>query len=182
MILVIGAGQAGLAAGRELRMAGHDVLLLEAHPRLGESWRRRRESLRLFTPASLSALPGLPMPGADRYPGKDEVADYLRAYAAHFELPVRLGTTVSLLRTADGRTIAPWSVIWATGYRPDYRWLRVPGALAGGLPRHSEGISPVPGLAYLGLPFRRCRGSALLGWVGEDAAPVARGLEGRRRR
>src|SRR5690606_13769419 len=77
VIVVIGAGQAGLAAGRELRAAGHDVLLLDAHDRIGESWRRRWDSLRLFTPARFSALPGMPFPGPpDRYPGKDEVADY----------------------------------------------------------------------------------------------------------
>ena len=63
MIIVIGAGQAGLAIGRELRRAGHDILLLDAHHRIGESWRRRWDSLRLFTPASLSALPGMPFPG-----------------------------------------------------------------------------------------------------------------------
>jgi putative flavoprotein involved in K+ transport len=333
VIIVIGAGQAGLAAGRALRLAGHDVLLLDAHPQLGESWRRRWDSLRLFTPARMSALPGMPFPGPENhYPGKDEVADYLQAYATRFELPVHLATTVTQLRltpdegfeaitshgtfTGDGvvvatgpfqqphipdlpippeivslhsaayrnpehlpdgpvlvvgggnsgvqiaaelaatrpvtlalgkrqpvlpqriggtdiftwlqalglvrapvtgrlgrlvrnrdpliglgprglrrlgvrivdritaadgtrlrsdtgETIAPSAVIWATGYRPDYRWMHIPGALAGGLPLHTGGISPVPGLAYLGLPFQRNRGSALLGWVGEDAATVA---------
>jgi len=333
MIIVIGAGQAGLAIGRELRRAGHDILLLDAHHRIGESWRRRWDSLRLFTPASLSALPGMPFPGpGHHYPGKDEVAGYLQAYAARFELPVQLGTTVTelrrganggfevatshgtltadgvvvatgpfqlphvpdlplppeivslhsadyrnpaqlpdgpvlvvgggnsgmqiaaelaatrpvtlaigerqpvlpqricgldvftwlqalglirapaagrlgrlvrdhdpliglsprglrrlgvrivdritavdgaRLRTATGQAITASAVIWATGYRSDYRWIRIPGALAGGFPVHSAGISPVPGLAYIGLPFQRNRGSALLGWVGEDAALVA---------
>ncbi|MEV0202981.1 NAD(P)-binding domain-containing protein [Nonomuraea sp. NPDC050691] len=74
-----------------------------ARPAAGRHiWRRRWDSLRLFTPARLSALPGMPWSGADRYPGKDEVADYLQAYAAHVELPVQLGATVSLLRPAPG--------------------------------------------------------------------------------
>ncbi|NUR30924.1 MAG: NAD(P)-binding domain-containing protein [Catenulispora sp.] len=333
MIIVIGAGQAGLAAGRELHLAGHEVMLLEAHSQVGESWRRRWDSLRLFTPARLSALPGLPLLGADRYPGKDEVADYLQAYAARFQLPVRLDTAVSLLRrdpggrfeavtnngvftadgvvvatgpfqrphipvlrlapeivslhssdyrnpgrlpdgpvlvvgggnsgvqiaaelaadrpvtlavgkrqpvlpqrlfgtdiftwlqalgvvrapitgrigrvirnrdpligmgpkalrrlgvrivdrvvsaegpglrTANGQAVSASTVIWATGYCPDYGWLRIPGSLADGMPVHTGGISPVPGLTYIGLPFQRNRGSALLGWVGHDAALVAR--------
>ncbi|MEV5561233.1 NAD(P)/FAD-dependent oxidoreductase [Nonomuraea wenchangensis] len=325
-----------------MRLAGHDVLLLlEAHPRLGESWRRRWDSLRLFTPARLSALPDLPLPGGDRYPGKDEVADYLQAYAAHFELPVQLGTTVTelrrtgsggfeavtdsgiytgdgvvvatgpfqqrhipdlplppevvslhsadyrnpaqlpdgpvlvvgggnsgvqiaaelaatrpvtlaldkrqpvlpqrvfgtdiftwlqalgavrapvtgrigrmirnrdpligmgpkalrrlgvrvvdrvvaaegpRLRTATGQVVSASAVIWATGYRPDYGWLRIPGALADGMPVHTGGISPVPGLTYLGLPFQRNRGSALLGWVGDDAAWVAEAYTAHRTR
>jgi putative flavoprotein involved in K+ transport len=333
VIVVIGAGQAGLAAGRELRAAGHDVLLLDAHDRIGESWRRRWDSLRLFTPARFSALPGMPFPGPpDRYPGKDEVADYLQAYAARFDLPVRLRSpvtelrrggngsfeavtgqgvvtaagvvvatgpfqrpyipdvplppgavslhsadyrdpdrlpdgpvlvvgsgnsgvqiaaelaatrpvTLSLgrrqpvlpqrvagtdiftvlqalgiirapvtgpfgrfvrrrdpligmgprglrrlgvrtvgrvvaadgprLRTADGEAVAPAAVIWATGYRSDFGWIRVPGAVTDGRPVHRAGISPVPGLTYVGLPFQRNRGSALIGWVGEDAALIA---------
>ncbi|MFI6501177.1 flavin-containing monooxygenase [Nonomuraea typhae] len=333
MIIVIGAGQAGLAAGRELRVAGRDVLLLEAQSRLGETWRRRWDSLRLFTPARFSALPGLSFPAAPgHYPGKDEVAAYLEVYAAHFDLPIRLGSPVTRVRrtedglfevqvgsgtasasgvvvatgpfqrpyvpdlvlpetinvlhssayrnpdqlpdgpvlvagagnsgvqiaaelaatrtvtlaaggrqvvmpqrvmgadifmwlsvsglvrapvsgvagrwmrkrdpligmgprrlrrrgvrvtgrvvrvdgrfvcTADGQRLAPATVIWATGYRSDYSWLQVAGALSDGLPVHQEGVSPIPGLVYAGLPYQRSRGSALLGWVGEDAARVA---------
>ncbi|WP_219825653.1 flavin-containing monooxygenase [Nonomuraea typhae] len=334
MIIVIGAGQAGLAAGRELRLAGHEVLLLEARSRLGETWRHRWDSLRLFTPARFSALPGLPFPAAPgHYPDKDEVAAYLEVYAAHFGLPIRLGSPVTRLRrtadglfevqvgrvddrftasgvlvatgpfqrphvpdlalpetitglhssayrgpaqlpdgpvlvagagnsgvqiaaelaatrtvtlaaggrqavapqrvmgadiftwlslsglvrapvsgavgrwmrkrdpligmgprhlrrrgvrvtgrvvsvdgrfvrTADGQRLAPAVVIWATGYRSDYSWLQVAGALSDGLPVHEEGVSPIPGLVYAGLPFQRSRGSALLGWVGEDVARV----------
>ncbi|MFB9469703.1 NAD(P)/FAD-dependent oxidoreductase [Nonomuraea salmonea] len=339
MITVIGAGQAGLAVGRELRLARHDVLVLEAHSRVGESWRRRWDSLHLFTSARLSSLPGLPLPGdGGRYPHKDEVAAYLETYATHFDLPIRLGTPVRQLRrakdgtfeavtdhdtytaegvvvatgpfqrphipglplppdivavhsahyrspsqlpdgpvlvagggnsgmqiaaelcadrqvtvalgtrkpalpqrvlgrdlfawlelagvvrapvtsrlgrlvrrrdpligtgpeqlrrlavrvvdrivsvegnrfrTAEGETVTPSAVIWATGYRPDYRWMRIPGALDGDVPLHIGGISPVPGLTYVGLPFQSSRGSALLGWVGEDAARVAQSYPSR---
>lgn len=329
-ILIIGAGQAGLATGYQLRRAGHEVRLLDGRARVGDSWRERWDSLRLFTSARHSSLPGLafPAPG-NHYPARDEVADYLATYAKHFELPVeqdaqvrslrrtsdgfvavtdrgthhapavvvatgpfhtpfvpkmhrqipslhssdyrspeslpdgpalvvgggnsgvqiaaelaasrpvtislgkpqpvmpqrilgsdvfswlnalgivrapvtgRLGqrvqardpligvgprglrrrgvrvvdriveTTGPTLRTAQGEQVTPSVVIWATGYRPDHSWIQVPGALAGSRPVHEGGISPVSGLYYVGLPFQRSRGSALLGWVGEDAAQVA---------
>lgn len=317
--------------GYELRRAGHEVQLLDGRARVGDSWRERWDSLRLFTSARHSSLPGLafPAPGS-RYPARDEVADYLATYAKHFELPVEhdaqvrslrrtsdgfvavtdggvhhapavvvatgpfhtpfvpqmhlqvpslhssdyrspeslpdgpalvvgggnsgvqiaaelaasrpvtislgarqpvmpqrilgsdvfgwlnalgivrapvtgwLGrrvqardpligmgprelrrrgvrivdriveTTGRTLRTALGEEVTPSVVIWATGYRPDYSWMQVPGALADSRPVHEGGISPVSGLYYVGLPFQRSRGSALLGWVGEDAAPLAR--------
>ena len=75
------------------------------------------------------------------------------------------------LNTADGHGITPATVVWATGYRPDYSLLDIPDAIgANGWPRHTQGVSTVPGLYFLGLPFERNRGSALLGWVGRDAA------------
>ena len=102
-VLVIGGGQAGLVAGHYLRRTGLEFAILDAGPRVGDAWRRRWDSLELFTTARYSALPGLPFPGdPEHFPGKDEVADYLESYAQAFELPVHVGTRVSGLRRSDG--------------------------------------------------------------------------------
>src|SRR5690349_11153561 len=94
-VLVIGAGQAGLALGHWLARTGATFLLLDAGPEIGHSWRSRWDSLRLFSPAQYDSLPGFPFPAlADTHPTKDEVADYLAAYAARFALPVRLNSPV----------------------------------------------------------------------------------------
>jgi putative flavoprotein involved in K+ transport len=336
-VLVIGAGQAGLALGHHLAARGADFLLVDAGPEIGSSWRNRWDSLRLFSPAQYDSLPGLPFPApADTHPSKDDVADYLAAYARHFALTVRLNTPVARLhrdadgaftattptgtlrarqvvvatgpfqiphipalaaqldpgvpqlhsaeyrnptqvpgagrvlvvgaansglqiaaelgatqpvtvavgtrptelpqriagrdlffwlsksgfftvpvhtrvarrlrargdivigtrsrtlrrrgidfrprltdlagRTAtfaDGSTAAVDAVVWATGYRPDHSWLHVPGVVVDGQVRHEGGITDVPGLYFLGLPWQTCRGSALLGFVGADAATLA---------
>lgn len=93
--VVIGAGQGGLAAGHYLKRAGRDFVVLDAHPRVGDAWRNRWDSLRLFTPNRYDALPGLPLPGPPQaFPGKDAMADYLESYAEHFQLPVRSSVTV----------------------------------------------------------------------------------------
>src|SRR3954449_3730725 len=92
-VLVIGAGQAGLALGHHLARRGADFLLLDAGPEVGHSWRSRWDSLRLFSPAEYDSLPGMPFPApAGSHPTKDEVADYLHTYATHFRLPVRLNS------------------------------------------------------------------------------------------
>ena len=102
-VLVIGGGQAGLAAGHYLRESGLEFAILDAGSRVGDAWRQRWESLELFTTARYSALPGLRFPGEqERFPGKDEVADYLESYARAFELPVHLDTRVTALRRSDG--------------------------------------------------------------------------------
>ena len=107
LVLVIGSGQAGLAAGYHLRRAGLPFLIVDAHPRIGDSWRKRYESLTLFTPRQFSALPGLPLAGnREQYPGRDEFAGYLETYAAHFSLPVRSGARVARLTQADGAFLA----------------------------------------------------------------------------
>ncbi|NEM05586.1 flavin-containing monooxygenase [Geodermatophilus normandii] len=332
-VAVIGAGQAGLALGHHLARRGADFLLLDAGPEVGHSWRSRWDSLRLFSPAEYDSLPGLPFPApAGTHPTKDEVADYLAAYATHFRLPVRLDSPVLRLhrdtdgsftattptgmvrarqvvvatgpfqtphvpalvgrlhplvpqlhsagyrnptqlpgggrvlvvgaansglqiaaelaatrpvtvavgtrptelpqriagrdlffwlttsgfftvpahtriarrlrargdlvigtrsrdlrrrgidfrrrltdlagRTAhfaDGSTVDVDAVVWATGYRPDHSWLHVPGVVVDGSVRHTAGVTDVPGLYFLGLPWQTCRGSALLGFVGADA-------------
>jgi putative flavoprotein involved in K+ transport len=336
-VLVIGAGQAGLAVGWHLREQGiTSFLLLDAGPEVGHVWRSRWDSLRLFTPAEYDALPGMPFPAAaGTYPTKDDVADYLRGYAAAFELPVRLNTCViRLTKTGDtfhadtstgpitasqvviatgpfqtpvvpplarhlaadvvqlhsadyrspgqlpdgpvlvvgagnsglqiaaelassgrpvtvavgtrpptlpqrllGRDLFWWltrlglltktadsrlarrlqkkgdlvigtrwrdlarlgiqvqprlddvdvttamfadgsvtqvaAVVWATGFRPDYSWLDIPGALVDDAVANQRGVTAVPGLSVLGLPWLHTRGSALLGYVKDDAAWLA---------
>ena len=103
-VVVVGAGQAGLAAGHFLAEAEVPFAVLEAADRLGESWRNRWDSLELFTPARFSGLPGMAFPGElSRYPLKDEVVAFLRDYAERFALPVRFGQRVTALsRSADG--------------------------------------------------------------------------------
>jgi putative flavoprotein involved in K+ transport len=319
-------------------------LLVDGGPEIGHSWRTRWDSLRLFTPAEYSALPGMAFPAAaGTYPGKDQVADYLNAYAAGFELPVMLNTRVenvdqthagpgsSLFRvetsqgtlwarqvvvatgpfqlphrpsfgsTFDesitqlhsaayrnpaslpagkvlvvgagnsglqialevarthevhlavgmkqttvpqrplGRDLFWWltrtrligrpatspvaallrrrgelvigttwndldaagvnvhtrltrpdsrsagftdgmavddvaAVVWATGFRSDYSWLNIPGVWSGTQVHHTRGRTNAPGLWFIGLPWQHTRGSALLGFVGDDAAWVAAGI------
>ncbi|PYI57122.1 flavin-containing monooxygenase [Paenibacillus flagellatus] len=78
----------------------------------------------------------------------------------------------------DGRVLRADNVIWATGFRSDYRWIRIPAAFDdNGAPIHRNGVSPVEGLFFLGLPWQSCRGSALMGWVAEDARRLAQSLE-----
>ena len=290
--VIIGGGQAGLALGYYLQRAGRRFTVVEAAGVLGNSWRRRWDSLTLTTPRREDALPGMPFPGHSRgLPSKDEVADYLEAYARRFHLPAELGSPVMSVRhdlsdgfavetgllelsarqvvvatgyskpilprfasrldprvhqlhsdryrnpgsvpggrvvvvggdrtaveiaeelatagrqvslsvpgigtalregsvrvervgrvvDADGDQVVLVTgerldvdgVVWATGYRPHYPWLHLPVLDEFGAPVHVEGITDVPGLAFLGLPGQRTRASALLGGVGRDAALLA---------
>jgi putative flavoprotein involved in K+ transport len=334
-VVVVGGSQAGLAMGWHLARHGLRFLVLEAAPEVGQVWRSRWDSLKLFTPAQYDALPGMAFPApADTYPTKDPVADYLQAYAAAFDLPVRLNakgtelreigdgfevrtddatyqarqvvvatgpfqvpfvpppaakldpsvtqvhsadyrnpqalpagpvlvvgggnsgfqiaeelaatrtvdlsiattypmlpqrlrgrdlfwwlTRLGLMRVtvdsrlgrrashrefvigtnrkrleragvrfrprlvdAEGRTVrfADHSlvedvgvVVWATGYRPDYAWIDIPGVVREGHVVHRRGVTEVPGLYFLGLSWQHTRGSALLGFVNDDAAYLA---------
>jgi putative flavoprotein involved in K+ transport len=97
-VLVVGAGQAGLAVAYHLRRAGLRILLIDAASEIGATWRNRWDSLTLFTPAQYDGLPGMAFPApADTYPTRTQVADYLQAYATRFELPVLLDTPVTHL-------------------------------------------------------------------------------------
>lgn len=96
-VIIIGAGQSGIAMSHQLRSKGiKNHIIIDAQKHVGDSWRLRYKSLVLFTPRSYSALPGLEMKGdPDSYPTKDEVADYLEDYVAHFNLPHEMNTAVT---------------------------------------------------------------------------------------
>ena len=334
-VVVIGAGQAGLAIGSFLKLQGRRFVILDSADSIGAAWRTRWDSLTLFTPRRYSGLPGVPFPGdPEGYPSRDEVIAYLEQYAQTFDGPIELNSRVRRLGSegarflidADGRTITAdqvvvatgpfqmpfvpefanmlasdvfqvhsteyrkpsdvpegivvvvgggntgfqiakelasthkvclavgsrqtplpqrflgrdlfwWltktgvlnktvesrlgrklrhrdtligssprelrrrygvelkpravdaservvrfedgselevdALIWATGYRPDYSWIEVPVFDPDGRLRHRRGVTDVPGLHFLGLTWQHTRGSALIGWVKEDAAFIA---------
>jgi putative flavoprotein involved in K+ transport len=335
-VVVVGAGQAGLAMGYFLGRQGRRVVILERAGQIAPAWRERWDSLTLFTPRRYSGLPGLRFPGdPDGYPTRDEVIAYLDCYAETFELPIELNSEVKRFDLGDdgrfrlevdGRTITAdqvvvatgpfqtpyvpklaerladdvfqthavgyrrpdevppgtvpvvgggntgfqiakelsgthtvvlsigsrqtplpqrllgrdlfwWltkarildktvesrlgrklstretligssprelkkrygvelkprvvdadshtvrfedgselevsAVIWATGYRPDYSWIKQPIFDEDGRLRHRRGATDVPGLYFLGLTWQYTRGSALIGWVKDDAEFIA---------
>ncbi len=102
-VLIVGAGHGGLAVAHDLLRSGREVVLVDAHARIGDAWRLRWDSLRLFTPRDLNGLPGIRFPaGGDPFPNKDEVADYHERYAHEMRFPRRLGTAVSALQGTAG--------------------------------------------------------------------------------
>jgi putative flavoprotein involved in K+ transport len=334
-VVVVGGSQAGLAMAWHLTRQHLRFTVLDAAPEIGRTWSSRWDSLKLFTPTQHDALPGMAFPGPpDTYPGKDAVAGYLQAYAAAFDLPVRLNARVTGLsrtaegfeirtqdevfrarqvvvaagpfqvpfvppaaqrlddsvtqlhsaayrnpqalppgpvlvvgggnsgfqiaeelaaagrpvdlsigaklpvlpqrlagrdlfwwltrlglmrvsvesrlgrrmssrdfiiggsrrrlkaagvrfrpavaaadgrgvRFADGTSLDVQVVIWTTGYRPDFSWIGIPGVTRDGQVTHRRGVTGVPGLYFLGLSWQHTRGSALLGFVHDDAAHLA---------
>jgi putative flavoprotein involved in K+ transport len=337
-VIVVGAGQAGLAIGFLLARQGRRFAILEAADSVGAAWRERWDSLALFTPRRYDALPEMSFPGdPDGYPTRDEVVAYLTAYADEYRLPVILGSAVDsltridggfqvksggrtltadqvvvatgpfqrpftptltgelssevvqlhstsyrhpqdvpagsvlvvgggntgfqiaaelsathsvhlsvgsrqtplpqkiwgrdlfwwltrtgLLKTtvdsrvgrrlseqdtligssprqlrrlgvdlhpravsvsgntvgfSDGTDVSVDAVVWATGYRPDYAWIDAPVLNSDGRVRHHRGVTDLPGLYFLGLYWQHTRGSALLGWVKDDAEYIARQIQ-----
>jgi putative flavoprotein involved in K+ transport len=338
-VVVVGAGQAGLAIGYFLRRQRRHFVIFDRADSIAAAWRERWDSLTLFTPRRYNGLPGLPFPGdPDGYPSRDEVIAYLERYAQTVELPVELNSNVRKLtvegksfrlevdgrsvtadqvivatgpfqtpyvpdlagrlapevfqthstgyrkpfdvpegtvlvvgggntgfqiakelsethkvylsigsrqtplpqrvlgrdlfwwltksrllnttvesrlgrrlqhretligssprelrqrygvelkprvvdasgrgvRFADGSQLQVDAVIWATGYRPDYSWIHLPVLEPDGRLRHKRGVTEVPSLYFLGLTWQHTRGSALLGWVKEDAEYIAAQIE-----
>ena len=122
--VIIGAGQAGLAAGYYLAQRDRQFVILDSIGRIGDNWRCHYDSLRLYSPAKTASLPGMRFPAAPMdYPTKDQMADFLEAYATRFELPVRCGTRVQGIRRdnggyqvhTDGRTLTCRNVVVASG-------------------------------------------------------------------
>ncbi len=340
-VIVIGGSQAGLAIGYHLARRGARFAILDVGPDIGHAWSSRWDSLKLFTPARYSGLPGMAFPAPeDTYPSKDDVGSYLTSYASSFDLPVKLNAKVVsleqtgdkyLVRTADGvfgadqvvvatgpfqipfvppivdepdgevfqihsagyrnpdqvpggevlvvgggnsgfqiaeelsatrrvtlavgqrvpalpqrllgKDLFWWlsgvgfmrlstdsrlgrkaskrdvligssprkirrsgvtlrsrltkvvgrrayfdggseqdvdAIVWATGYRSDFSWIDIPAVKGpdGGIV-HSRGVTAAPGVFFIGLPWQHTRGSALIGFVKDDAAFIARRLEGR---
>jgi putative flavoprotein involved in K+ transport len=104
--VVIGGGQAGLAMGYYLAQQDRDFVIVDSGDQVGDAWRHRWDSLRLFSSYRYSSLPGMPFPESDDdFPTKDEMADYLETYAARFDLPVRRDTTIELLTRNDARYV-----------------------------------------------------------------------------
>jgi len=125
--VVIGGGQAGLAIGYYLTQQKRNFVILDTHGRAGDSWRKRWDSLRLFTPTGFNDLPGMPFPkSAARFPTKDEMADYLESYAARFQFPMLFNMKVDeLARDGDSYLISAGAlhlkannVVVATGAYP----------------------------------------------------------------
>ncbi len=123
-VIVVGGGQAGLALGYHLAKHGRDFTILEAGSEPASAWRERWDSLKLFTSARYDGLPGMDFPGdPDRYPTRDEVADYLIEYARRFDLPVELNSRVNAVRRQgdrylvelEDRTYEARQVVVATG-------------------------------------------------------------------
>jgi putative flavoprotein involved in K+ transport len=132
-VVVIGAGQSGLAAARALLEHNVATIVLEARDRAAGSWPHYYDSLQAFSPAGFNSMPGMPFPGdQDRYPSRDEVADYLESYAAALGVEIRTGTQVAtinqedggfVVRTADGCRQRAAGIVAASGsftnpYRP----------------------------------------------------------------
>ena len=122
--VVIGGSQAGLAVGYHLRRQGLQFVILDDNERIGDAWWKRWDSLHLFTPGRYNNLPGMPFPGRpSSYPSKDEIADYLEAYARRFDLPLRTAVRVDRLsKVGDGfevvcgkDTLSAENVVVATG-------------------------------------------------------------------
>jgi len=174
--VVIGGGQAGLSVGYHLARRGIRFTILEARARVGDSWRERWDSLRLFTPARFDGLDGFPFPAdGNAFPTKDEMAAYLEAYAARFSLPVRTGVRVdrvsraedgTLLVSAGHRRIVARNVVVAMA---DFQRPRIPPFA----PELDRGIVQLHSSAYRS-PDQLRPGGVLLVGLGNSGAEIAR--------
>ncbi|HEX2676452.1 MAG TPA: FAD-dependent oxidoreductase [Polyangiales bacterium] len=179
-VIVIGGGQAGLSVGYHLKRQGLRFVILDASERVGDVWRKRWDSLRLFSPAWLDGLDGLPFPGPrDAFPTKDQMADYLESYAAHFNLPVQCNTRVQRLwkrgeryvvSTTQGELEAAQVVIAMANYQS-------PSVPAFARELRSD-IVQLHSSAYKN-PQQMREGSVLVVGTGNSGAEIAKDLVGK---
>ena len=172
--VIIGAGQAGLSVAYYLKRAGIEFVLLEAAERVGDSWRRRWDSLRLFTPAHYDGLVGMPFPAPSHsFPTKDEMADYLAAYAERFALPVRTSVRVDRVTQEGGQYLVSagrraWTASNVVVAMATYQRPKVP-AFA---PELDTGIVQLHSSEYRN-PAQLREGSVLVVGAGNSGAEIA---------
>jgi putative flavoprotein involved in K+ transport len=172
--VIIGAGQSGLSVGYHLMRRGLPFMILEANERVGDTWRKRWDSLRLFTPAMYDSLVGMPFPAPARsFPTKEAMADYLELDARHFELPVRTGVRVTrvsrhagafLVETDHGSILAEQVVVAMANYQTR----RLP-SFAGDL---DESIAQIHSTDYRN-PSQFGDGGVLVVGAGNSGAEIA---------
>jgi putative flavoprotein involved in K+ transport len=177
--LVIGGGQAGLSVGHHLARHGVRFLILDAHQRIGDAWRTRWDSLRLFTPARYDGLAGMPFPAAAHaFPSKDDMADYLEAYAARFGLPVQTGVRVDRLARVGERFVVTAGV---RRFEADQVVVAMANYQTPAIPAFSReldrGIVQVHSLDYR-TPAQLAPGGVLLVGAGNSGADIAMELAG----
>jgi putative flavoprotein involved in K+ transport len=182
-VVVIGAGQSGLAAARALQARGISPVVLEAGDRTAGSWPCYYDSLKAFSPAGFNAMPGMPFPGdPDRYPARDEVANYLDKYAAALDVEIHTRTRVVTVSktdsefvavTADGQRLRAAGIVAASGsfstpYRPAF-----PGqeSFTGELSHVAEYRNPAP---YAGKRVVVVGAGDSAAQVANELAPVAK--------
>jgi putative flavoprotein involved in K+ transport len=176
-VLVVGGGNTGYQIAEEL-VRSHEVhLSIGARQTplpqriLGRDLFRYLEALRLMRVTVTSRL-GSRMQGREALIGSSPIAAR-RRHGIHLH-PRTVEVSGREVRFADGGTVTPGAVIWATGFRLDHSFVHAPVFDSGGRLVHERGGTASPGLYFLGLPWQHTRGSALLGWVKDDAQFIAR--------
>jgi putative flavoprotein involved in K+ transport len=174
-VLVVGGGNTGFQIAKDLAPT-HDVTLAIGSRQtplpqrlLGRDlfwWLTRTGVLR----ASVDSRLGRRARGRDTLIGSRPRELRRRGIAVK---PRAVGAMGRAVRFADGSIAAPDAIVWATGYRPDHAWIDLPVLDEDGRLRHRRGVTEVPGLYFLGLSWQHTRGSALLGWIEDDARFIA---------
>jgi len=172
--VVIGGGQTGLSVGFHLARRGLPFVILDASARVGDAWRNRWDSLRVFTPVRYTSLPGLPFPArGPQSPTKDEIADYLESYAQHFRLPVRLNSIVQRVSKEEGHFLVEtgterWETDNVIVAMANYQHPRIPEFAA----KLDPGTRQLHSHAYRN-PAQLQTGDVLVVGAGNSAADIA---------
>jgi putative flavoprotein involved in K+ transport len=173
-VVVVGGGQAGLSVGYCLAQRGLSFVILEAGARIGDAWRKRWDSLRLFTPAKYDGLIGMPFPAPPfSFPTKDQMADYLETYAKRFDLPVRTNARVDRVWRDGARYIVDAG---SRRFEADHVVVAMASYQAGRVPAFAQALDP--GIVQLHSneyrnPGQLRPGSVLIVGAGNSGADIA---------